>query len=90
MIQNLSLLSCVQLLVTPWTVARQAPLHMGFPWQNTGAGSHSFLQGIFSTQEWNLHLQLGKWILYPCTSWEAHVLPELYLYGKKSYCRIFL
>ena len=24
-------LSCVQLFVTPWTVARQTPLSMGFP-----------------------------------------------------------
>ena len=26
-------LSCVQLFVTPWTVACQAPLSMGFLWQ---------------------------------------------------------
>ena len=29
----LSRISHVQLLVTPWTVAYQAPLSMGFPWQ---------------------------------------------------------
>ena len=31
-----ALLSCfsrVRLFATPWTVARQAPLTMGFPWQ---------------------------------------------------------
>ena len=44
MIQDLSLLSHVRLLATPWTVARQAPLSMGFPRQNTGAGSHPFLR----------------------------------------------
>ena len=27
------LLSCVQLFVTPWTAAQQAPLSMGFPRQ---------------------------------------------------------
>ena len=27
------LLSCVRLVVTPWTVANQAPLSMGFPRQ---------------------------------------------------------
>ena len=27
------LLSCIQLFMTPWTVARQAPLSMGFPRQ---------------------------------------------------------
>ena len=26
-------LSCIQLFATPWTVARQAPLSMGFPKQ---------------------------------------------------------
>ena len=29
----IQLLNCVQLLVTPWTVACQAPLPMGFPRQ---------------------------------------------------------
>ena len=29
------------ILVTPWTVACQAPLSIGFPGQNTGVGSHS-------------------------------------------------
>ena len=31
-------LSCVQLFVTPWTVARQAPLSMGFPRQEYCTG----------------------------------------------------
>ena len=30
------------ILVTPWTVACQAPLSIGFPGQNTGVGSHFF------------------------------------------------
>ena len=30
--------SCVQLFVTPWTVARQAPLCMGFPKQEYWSG----------------------------------------------------
>ena len=29
--------------VTPWTVARQAPLSMGFPGKNTGMGCHFLL-----------------------------------------------
>ena len=41
--------SCLT-LATPWTVARQAPLSMGFPRQNTGVGCHALLQGIFPTQ----------------------------------------
>ena len=53
------LLSHVQLFVTPWTVACQAPLSIGLysPWnspgQNTGVGSLSLLQGIFPTQGLN-------------------------------------
>ena len=31
-------LSCVQLFVTPWTVARQSPLSMGFPMQEYWSG----------------------------------------------------
>ena len=38
------------LFVTPWTVARQAPLSVGFPGKNTGLGCHFLLQGIFPTQ----------------------------------------
>ena len=48
--------SHVQLFATPWTVARQAPLSMGFSSQDTGVGCHSLLQGIFSTQGSNLCL----------------------------------
>ena len=43
----------VQLFVTLRTVARQAPLSMGF---STRMGCHFLLQGIFPTQELNLHL----------------------------------
>ena len=31
-------------LVTPWTVAHQAPLSTGFPGKNTGVGCHFLLQ----------------------------------------------
>ena len=44
------MLSLVQLFVTPWTVAFQAPLSMGFPGKNIGVGCHFLLQGIFLTQ----------------------------------------
>ena len=49
-------LSYVWLFATPWTVAHQAPLSMGFPSKNTGVGHHFLLQGIFPTQGWNLGL----------------------------------
>ena len=42
--------------VTPQTVARQAPLSMGFSSKNTGVGCHFLLQGIFLTQGLNPHL----------------------------------
>ena len=41
------------------------------PGKNTGMGSHSLLQGIFPTQESNLVLLHGRWILCHCTTWEA-------------------
>ena len=47
-------LSCVQLFVTLWTVACQAPLSMGF--SNTAVGCRFLLQGIFPTQGLNLRL----------------------------------
>ena len=40
-------LSCVQLFETPWTTAHQASLSIT---NSPEVGSHSFLQGIFSTQ----------------------------------------
>ena len=30
--------SCVQLFATPWTIAHQAPLSMGFSWQECCSG----------------------------------------------------
>ena len=46
----------VQLFATPWTVARQAPLSMGFSRQKYWSGLHFLLQGIFLTQGLNPHL----------------------------------
>ena len=37
--------------VTPWPVAHQAPLFMGFSGKKAGVGCHALLQGIFLTQE---------------------------------------
>ena len=47
-------LSRVQLFVTPWTIAHQAPPSMGFSRQEYWRGI--LLQGIFPTQRSNLHL----------------------------------
>jgi len=46
---------------TPWTVAHQAPLSMGFSRQEYWMGCHFLLQGIFLTQRANpclLHWQV--------------------------------
>ena len=45
--------SHVHLFATLWTIARQAPLSMGFSRQDTGVGCHALLQGIFLNQGWN-------------------------------------
>ena len=62
-------LSRVQLFATPWTVAYQAPLSMGFSRQEYWSGL--LLQGIFQTQESNLGLLHCRQILYQL-SYEGH------------------
>ena len=65
-------LSCVQLFVTPWTVAHRAPLSVGFPRQEHWSGCHALLQGSFQTQRLNLHLLcLLHWICYHWASQEG-------------------
>ena len=62
-------LSCshVQLFATPWTIARQAPLSMGFSRQEYWHDCHFLLQGIFPTQGLN-HIScvfcISSWVLY--------------------------
>ena len=51
-------------LVTPCTVACQAPLSMGFSSQEHWSGFHFLLQGIFPTQESNLGVLHWRQILY--------------------------
>ena len=59
------LLSLNRLFATPWTVAHQTPLSMGFPGKNTGVGCHF---SFFSHHRWlsstGLH---SEWLLQP--SW---------------------
>ena len=66
----------LQLCLTLWTVACQAPLSMGFSRLDTGVGCHALLQGIFPTQGSKLHLlhwQVGSLPLVsprkPLTFW---------------------
>ena len=64
-------LSCAPLFETPWTVAHQAPLPMGFFQARILEGvSISYFRGIFSTQGLNLYLFCllhWRWILYLLT-----------------------
>ena len=57
--------NCVQLFMTPWTVALQAPLSMEFSGKNTAMGCHFLLQGIFPTQGSNPDLLHCRRILLP-------------------------
>jgi len=61
---NACILSCVQLFATQWTVACQEPLSIGFSRLEYWSGLPFLLQGIFLIQGLNLHLVLGKQILY--------------------------
>ena len=67
-------LSRVRLLEIPQTVARQAPRLWNSPGKNTGVGSHSLLQGIFSTQGSNPGLPHCRQILYHLSHQVAEVI----------------
>ena len=64
----LSCFSPVWLFETPWTIARQAPLSMGFSRQESWRSCHALLQRIFQTQGMNSSL-LGLLL------WKAGSLP---------------
>ena len=61
-------LSHFQIFVTPWTVARQAPLSWDSPGKSTGVRCLALLQGIFLTQGLNL-------CLLRLLHWQAGYLP---------------
>ena len=57
---------------TPWMVAHQTPLSMGFSGKNSGVGCHFLLQEIFLTQGSNLRLLCllhCRRILYTVSPW---------------------
>ena len=58
------LLSHVRFFATPWTVACQTPLSMGFPGKNTGVGCHALLPGILPTQGTNPGVSHCRRILF--------------------------
>ena len=68
----LSCFSCVQLAVTPWTAAHQAPLSMGLS-RHTGMSCQSLLRGIFPNSHHLRFLQCRR-ILYHRAAGEAPTL----------------
>ena len=76
-------LGCVPLFVTPWTVAHQAPLSMGFSRQEYWSGLCTLLQGVFLTRGWNSCLYLLHWGSLPLvppgeSPSPALLLPEIW------------
>ena len=73
---NISMLSCVRFLATPWIVAFQARLSMGFPRQEYWNGLPFLpprdLPNPRTKPEY-LGLLLSRWILYHCAPWEAQM-----------------
>ena len=80
-------LSHVQLFVTPWTVARQAPLSMRFSRQEYWSGLPCPPPGIFQTQELNPGLPHCRRILY-CLSHQgspASLYPYLIFFSPQCF-----
>ena len=70
--------------ITSWTIAHQAPLSMWFPRQETRAGCHFLLQGIFLIWESNPHLLHWQEILYHWTTREAPYLGSIQVLRQSS------
>ena len=71
-------LSRVWLFATPWTVAYQAPLSIGFPRQEYWSGLPFPTPGGSSQSRNRTHISciscIGRQILYYCATWEAWTL----------------
>ena len=76
-------LSCVWLFVTPWTIARQALLSVGFSQQEYWSGLPVPSSGDLPNPGIKPHLQHCRWILYGWAIQKARV-PES-LYSKHSW-----
>ena len=72
-----SVLSCIQLFVTPWTVGRQAPLRMGFPSREYWSGLPCPSPGDLPDpriEPWVSCVScIGRRILCHCTTWESPI-----------------
>ena len=60
--------------VTPWTIAGQAPLSIGFSSKNMELGAISFSRGSSQPENWtriSYASCIGRRILYHCSTWKA-------------------
>ena len=87
-------LSPVWVFATPWTVAHQAPLSMGFPRQEYWSGlpfpsfaislPFSFTKGSSWPRD-QTHIScvscIGRQILYHWVTWEAPIQPYLFIFN---------
>ena len=88
-------LSRVRLFATPWTVARQAPLCMGFSRQEYWSGRPFPPPGIFLTQGLNSSLLLLSYVsihtsVYPSTYIHASIYLSIHLYSNYPSIRLSL
>ena len=70
-------LSYVWFFATPWAIARQAPLSMGFLRQEYRSGLPFPPPGVFLTRDWTCVFFIScidRWILYYCATWDAPAL----------------
>ena len=74
-------LSRVRLFATPWTVAHQAPLSMGFSRQEYWSGLPCPSPGIFPTQGSNLGLLHCRQTLYPLSHQGSHTYIKMCAYS---------
>ena len=85
------LASVVSDSATPWTVASQAALSMGFSRQDYWSGCHALLQGIFPTQELNPCLlqcpALARGFFSSSATWEAPPAYQGKLNRKEATCK---
>ena len=61
-------LSRVRLFATPWIVAYQAPLSMGFPRQEYWSGLR------FPSPDGTSVSCIGRWMLYHCATWDIFLM----------------
>ena len=78
------LLSPVWLFVTPWTVAFQASLSMGFSEQNAGVACHSLFQEIFWPRNKTQVSCLAGGFFTTNTTWQENALKRGYFVSTSS------